>query len=118
MLDERPEFRAAERIDTGGRLIEQHQARLVQGGKDNAEFPAHAPGEGARKTVAHVVQACALKQYLLARTGGGRGDPIRVRDKLEVLGNRQRAPHAGVSWLYADVCSVRGAAMELTAREW
>src|ERR1700758_5475553 len=102
-----PEVAARGRVDAGGRLIEQQQARLVQhaGGEREALLPA------ARKLARELLGAAGEAESLerLAHRGLAVGHLIYARHEVEVFADRQILPERETLGHVADVAPDRGA---------
>ena len=87
--DQPPQVGPADRVDAGGRLVEDHQLRPVEQGPDDAQLLAHAPGQVAGQAVTEPVEARALQVGVRPGPRLGRGDPVGAGGEREVLVDRE-----------------------------
>ena len=72
-----PEGDAADRIEPGGRLVEEQHLRLVHERQREVEAPAHAAGVGADPAVGRAGETDALEQHVATLVGLGLGDAVQ-----------------------------------------
>jgi len=78
------------RIETGGRLVDDHQVRLAEQGLGDAEAAAHAAGEARHPAPAHLVEVGPLQQRMhLLAPRSGRTDALQHGQVIEQLLGRE-----------------------------
>ena len=89
-VDQLPELAARQRIDAGGRLVEDQQVGVVDQGADQAELLLHAAGQLAGRPVGEAPQPDAVQQLGDAALGLGTAEAEQPGEEVGVLEDRQR----------------------------
>ncbi len=89
-VDQRPQLLADLRVEADGRLVEQHEPRLVHEPARDQQPPAHAAGELVDLRVAAVAQVGDLQRALDRGFAVRAIDPVEVREDEQVLLDGQR----------------------------
>ncbi len=92
---EAPKLGAADRIDTGGGLVEDQQVGTVQDGHGEGELLAHAAGELPGQAVGCRRQPGGGEELGGACAQRGAAQPVGAAGKGQVLGGGQVVVHAG-----------------------
>ena len=88
-VDQRPEHAAGQRIDAAGRLVEEHDRRLVEDGAAEGEALAPPAGEIGRPRLLAPAEARHLQHELAARFQPRALDAVNAGEEPDVLIDRQ-----------------------------
>ncbi len=99
---EAPELSAADRIDTGGGLVEDQQVGTVQDGHGQGELLAHAAGELPGQAAGRRRQPRGGEELGGACAQRGAAQPVGAAGKGQVLGGGEVVIHAAGSGYVAD----------------
>ena len=88
-VDQFPELAARERIDAGGRLIQNEQIRIVNERAAQAEFLAHAARQLLRRPIFEGSQPGAVQQFRDSPFAFVAGLSEQAAEKLDVLADAQ-----------------------------
>ena len=89
-VDQRPQLLAHLRVEADGRLVEQHEPRLVHERARDQQPPPHAARQLVGARVAAVAEARHLERALDRGLALGARDPVEVREHAQVLLDGQR----------------------------
>ncbi|CAN0627283.1 protein of unknown function [Burkholderia multivorans] len=90
IVDERPELAARQRIDAGGRFIEDQQVGIVHERAAQAELLLHPARQLARRPVRKRRKAGGIEKTLDACRARTRVEPEQTREEIDVLVHRER----------------------------
>jgi hypothetical protein len=76
---------AAARVQAGGRLVQEDDARVADQGHRQVEPAPHAPGIGDGRVAAHVGQVEPVQQLAGAAAAGTAVQVVEVRHQHDVL---------------------------------
>jgi hypothetical protein len=88
--DQLPELVARQRVDAGGRFVEDQQVGVVDQRAAQPQFLLHAAGQLARRTLAEGRQAGAAQQVVDAPRALGGALAEQAAEEVEILEYRQR----------------------------
>ena len=88
-VDQFPELAARERIDAGGRLVEDQQIGIVDEAATKPELLPHAARQFLRRTVGKGCEPGALEKLGDSRVPFGTGLPEQAAEKLDVLADAE-----------------------------
>ena len=89
-VDEVPELAARQRIDAGGRLVEDEQVGIVDERAAEAQLLLHAAGKLAGGTGLELLEARRREQLVDLRAALGRGQSEQSAEKIDVLEHGER----------------------------
>ena len=89
-VDQRPQLLAHLRVEADGRLVEQHEARLVHQPAGDQQPPAHAARQLVHARVAAVAEVGQLERALHGRPALAAPEPVEIGEHDQVLLDRQR----------------------------
>jgi len=84
-----PEVAARNRIDAGGRLVEDDERGFVDQGADQPQLLLHAARQLLHRAVRHLIEPCGGQQLALALGEVGFGHQAQAGKKVDVLFDRQ-----------------------------
>src|SRR6267378_142410 len=87
-VDQLPELSARERVDAGGRLIEDEQIGIVNQGTAEPEFLLHSAREFSRRTIAERSEIGAGQQFFYSRLALFARLAEQAAEEVDVLENR------------------------------
>ncbi len=94
--DDVPQAAAAARVQSGGGLVEEEQARVADQAHRQVEAAAHAPGVGGGRFAGGVGQGEPLQQVGGAPAPGAAAQPVQVGHQAQVLLAGEQAVDRGV----------------------